>query len=52
MLLVGVGVGSMVQINKVPMQDEYEEDIECDMHLDKRIVKLGELNELAYEDHY
>ena len=32
------------------MQEEYERVLEGDEHLDKKIVKRGELNELTYED--
>ena len=32
------------------MQEEYESALEGDEDLDKKIVKLGEFNELAYED--
>ena len=31
-------------------EEEHENDLEGDMNLDKKIEKLGELNELAYED--
>ena len=37
-------------MDEIPTQDEYEEALEGDMDLDKNILKLGELNELAYED--
>ena len=37
-------------VNKIPMQGEYENALEGDEDLDKRIVKLGELNKLVYED--
>ena len=43
-LAVGVGV------DKVPMQEEFEEAQKGDMDLDKKVVKLNELNELAYKD--
>ena len=32
------------------MQEEYEDTQEDDMDLDKKAVKLGEINELADED--
>ena len=32
------------------MQEEYKSLLEGDEDLDKKIVKLGELNELAYKD--
>ena len=37
-------------MDKIPIQDEYENALEGDKDLDKKIVKLDELNELAYED--
>ena len=36
-------------MDKIPTQDEYESALEGDDDLDKKIVILGELNELAYE---
>ena len=41
---------SMSGVDKIPTQDEYENAMEGDTDLNKKIVKLGELNELAYED--
>ena len=32
------------------MQEEYEEDFEGKMHLDKKLAEHGEGNKLAYED--
>ena len=32
------------------MQEEYEDDLEGKTDLDKRIIKLSNLNQLAYED--
>ena len=32
------------------MQEEYDSALEGDDNLNKKIVRLGELNELAYED--
>ena len=32
------------------MQEEYENALEGDMVLNKKIIKLDELNELAYEN--
>ena len=32
------------------MHEEYESALEGDDYLNKKIVKLGELNKLAYED--
>ena len=40
----------MSGIDKSPMQEEYENALKGDMDLDKKIIKLGELNKLAYED--
>ena len=40
----------MLGVDKIPTQDEYENALEVDMDLNKKIIKLGELNELAYED--
>ena len=37
-------------VDKIPTQDEYKNALERDMDLDKKIVKLGELKEVAYED--
>ena len=37
-------------VDKSPTQEENESALEGDENPDKRIVKLGELNELAYED--
>ena len=39
----------MVEVDKVPIQDKYVEALEGGMVLDKRIVKLNELNELTSE---
>ena len=45
-----VSTGITPGVDKIPMQEEYENALEGDDDLDKKIVKLGELNELAYED--
>ena len=37
-------------MDKIPTQDEYENVMEVDTDLDKNLVKLGKLNELAYKD--
>ena len=37
-------------VKKVLTQEEYENALEGNEDLDKKIVKLGELNELAYKD--
>ena len=45
-----VSTGTTPGVDKIPMQEEYERALEGDDDLNKKIVKLGELNELAYED--
>ena len=45
-----VSTGTTPGVDKIPTQEEYDEALEGNNNLDKRIVKLGELNELAYED--
>ena len=40
---------SMSGIDEIPTQDEYENALEDDMDLDKKIIKLAELNDLAHE---
>ena len=40
----------MSGVNKICTQDEYENALEGDKDLNKKIIKLGELNELAHED--
>ena len=45
-----VSSGSTSELAKIPTQDEYEDALEGDIDLKKKIIKLGELNELAYED--
>ena len=35
---------------KNPIVDEYENALKVDMNLNKKIIKLVELNELAYVD--
>ena len=37
-------------VDKIPMQDEYKSALDGNIDLDRKIVKLGELNELAYEN--
>ena len=39
----------MSGIDEIPTQDEYENALEDDMDLDKKIIKLAELNDLAHE---
>ena len=41
---------SMSGIDKIPTQNKYENSLEGEMDLNKKIVKLNELDQLAYED--
>ena len=41
---------SISGMDKIPMQNEYDNALKGGMDLDTKIIKLGELNELAYED--
>ena len=45
-----VSTGSMQGMDKSPMQHQYEEVLKGNEDLNKKIVKLGELNKLSYED--
>ena len=45
-----VGNGFTVGVDKIPMQSEFERALEGSTDLDKKVVKLGELNKLTYED--
>ena len=40
--------GSTSGVDKIPAQEEYENALKGDMDLNKKIIKLGELNEVAY----
>ena len=40
----------MSGMDEIPTQDEYKNALKGDTDLNKKITKLGELNELAYED--
>ena len=42
--------GSTVETYNIPTQDEFEEALDGDKDLDKKIVMVGEFNQLAYED--
>ena len=42
--------GSTSDVDKIPTQNEYENVLESDKDLDKKIIILFELNELAYGD--
>ena len=37
-------------MDKIATQDEYKNAMKGGMDLNKKIIKLGEFNELAYED--
>ena len=39
----------MSGVEKIPIQEEYKNTHEGEMDLDEKIMKLGELHELAYE---
>ena len=41
----------MSGVDKIPTQDKYENVINGNMDLDQKILKLGELNEIAHEDY-
>ena len=45
-----VSSGSMSGMDEIPTQDEYENALKEDMDLNIKIIKLDDLNELAYED--
>ena len=45
-----VSSGSLSGVDKIPFVDKYEKSLKGDTDLDKKIIKLGESNELAYED--
>ena len=45
-----VSSGSTSRVNKIPMQEEYENALESDMDLYKKIIKLDELNQVANDD--
>ena len=45
-----VSTGTTPGVDKIPTQDEYESALDKDEDLNKKIIKLGELNKLAYED--
>ena len=40
---------SMSGMDKIPTQDEYKNAVEVNTDLNNKIIKLGELNKLAYE---
>ena len=40
----------MSGMDKIPTQNEYENALEGDLDFNKKIIKLGELNEVASED--
>ena len=43
-------LGSTVEVDKVPMYKEYDKGLEGDVDLDKKVVKLGNLNVLTYKN--
>ena len=45
-----VSTHTTLVVDKIPTQEEYESALEGDDDLDKKILKLGELNELAYNN--
>ena len=40
----------MIEVDKIPMQSDFERTLEGSTDLNKKVVKLRKLNELAYED--
>ena len=44
-----VSSGSTSDVDKIPMQEEYENALKGHMHLNKKTLKLGELNEYAHQ---
>ena len=44
-----VSYWSTTGVDKIHTQDEYKNALDGDIDLDKKIIKLGELNELAHE---
>ena len=42
-----VSSGSISGVDKIPTVEEYENALKGDADLDKKLVKLGELNKLA-----
>ena len=40
----------MFGMDKIPTQDEYKNALKVHMDLDKKMINLGESNELACED--
>ena len=45
----GVSTGTTSGVDKIPTYEEFENALERNEDLDKKIIKLGELNELACE---
>ena len=45
-----MSIGTTPGVDTIPTQEEYDSALEGDDDLNKKIVKLGEFNELAYED--
>ena len=42
----------MPGMDKIPTHDEYENSLEGNEEVNKKIVKLGELNKLVYDDFF
>ena len=40
----------MSDVNKICMQEEYENALQGGKNLNKKIIKLGKSNKIAYED--
>ena len=47
-----ISSGTMVGVYKISTQDEDKNALKGDMNLNKKVLKLGELKELAYDDFY
>ena len=45
-----VSTGTTSGVDKIPMQEEYASELEGDDDVNKKILILGQLNELACED--
>ena len=45
-----IGVGFIVEVDKISMQYEFEQVLEDGTETDKKIVKLGEHNKLSDDD--
>ena len=45
-----VSSGSRSGVDKIPLPEEYKNALTGNLALDKKIIKLGEWNELTYEN--